>query len=185
MPYCSNCGHEISAEAVMCPQCGHPGPGRRSSVSIDFGPVVDAPFATWGSRVGAYLIDLIIIFAVIAVLFGVGVGALGLGEAAVIGGGYFLALGGVVTVASVVYKPVMEGARGQTLGKMAVGIKVARATDGGDIGYGEAFLRWLIAAVIGFVPFGGLVDVLWPLWDDHKQALHDKAAKTIVVKVTG
>ena len=27
-----------------------------------------------------------------------------------------------------------------------------------------------------------LVDVLWPLWDGKKQALHDKAASTAVVK---
>jgi uncharacterized RDD family membrane protein YckC len=27
----------------------------------------------------------------------------------------------------------------------------------------------------------GLLDALWPLWDDKKQAIHDKAAATNVV----
>jgi uncharacterized RDD family membrane protein YckC len=27
-----------------------------------------------------------------------------------------------------------------------------------------------------------LLDYLWPLWDDKKQALHDKVAKTNVVR---
>jgi len=28
-----------------------------------------------------------------------------------------------------------------------------------------------------------LLDVLWPLWDDKKQAIHDKIAGTNVVRV--
>ena len=31
-------------------------------------------------------------------------------------------------------------------------------------------------------PLYVLVDVLWPLWDAKKQALHDKVAGTAVVK---
>ena len=27
-----------------------------------------------------------------------------------------------------------------------------------------------------------LLDVLWPLWDEQKQTLHDKAAGTFVIK---
>lgn len=26
MPYCGHCGRELSAKAIACPQCGHPGP---------------------------------------------------------------------------------------------------------------------------------------------------------------
>lgn len=28
MAFCSNCGQAISDQAISCPQCGHPGPGR-------------------------------------------------------------------------------------------------------------------------------------------------------------
>jgi hypothetical protein len=54
-------------------------------------------------------------------------------------------------------------------------------------------LRWLAQnwySVLGSVPvLGGVlaiypvVDDLWPLWDPHNQALHDKVARTNVVRV--
>lgn len=182
MPYCFNCGNEISDQAIMCPKCGHPGPAHRpAGVSLDFGPVVAAPYARWGTRAGAYLIDLVLVFAVFAVLAGIAFAGLQLGETAVVGAGFFFVTFPLFGLVSVVYKPLMEGKWGQTLGKMAVGIRVVRAADATPIGYGEAFLRWIIGAVIGFVPFGTAVDLLWPLWDQYNQTLHDKVAKTIVV----
>lgn len=27
MPFCANCGRDLSPAAVACPNCGHPGPG--------------------------------------------------------------------------------------------------------------------------------------------------------------
>ena len=46
------------------------------------------------------------------------------------------------------------------------------------------------SALLGLVPFVGgltglysLLDDLWPLWDDKKQAIHDKIAKTNVVRL--
>ena len=57
-----------------------------------------------------------------------------------------------------------------------------RAESGGRAGYGKALMRNLVARVIGLFPFVGLIDVLWPLWDDKNQCLHDKAASTIVVR---
>jgi uncharacterized RDD family membrane protein YckC len=29
---------------------------------------------------------------------------------------------------------------------------------------------------------GGLLDLLWPLWDEQRQTLHDKAVGSFVVK---
>lgn len=173
MAFCQNCGKEISPQAVSCPNCGHPGPGHRTNpLDAIAGPVVAAPYASYGQRVGAYLIDVLIIGAILLLFFALG--------AASENATPFVFLG-IFGLASVVYKPIMEGAKGQTLGKMALKIKVVRAVDGGKIGYGEAFIRWLVGAIIGFVPFGSLVDLLWPLWDQYKQTLHDKVAKTIVV----
>jgi uncharacterized RDD family membrane protein YckC len=37
--------------------------------------------------------------------------------------------------------------------------------------------------VVTFVGF--FVDSLWPLWDARAQAVHDKAADTVVIRLTG
>jgi hypothetical protein len=43
--------------------------------------------------------------------------------------------------------------------------------------------RFLIQLVLRAVPFGGLLDALWPLWDRPlHQCLHDKVASTVVVR---
>jgi uncharacterized RDD family membrane protein YckC len=174
MAFCSNCGKEISPQAVMCPNCGHPGPGHRPN-PLDFGgAVAAAPYASWGQRVGAYLIDALIVVVIFAVLAVAGLSTHNYAPFVILG---------LFGLSSIVYKPVLEGWRGQTVGKMVLNIKVVRAGDAGPIGYGEAFLRWLIGAVFGFIPLGSLVDLLWPLWDEHKQCLHDKVAKTIVVRL--
>jgi uncharacterized RDD family membrane protein YckC len=49
-----------------------------------------------------------------------------------------------------------------------------------------------IATVCAVVPVAGvifglypLLDKLWPLWDEKRQALHDKVARTNVVRTRG
>jgi uncharacterized RDD family membrane protein YckC len=37
----------------------------------------------------------------------------------------------------------------------------------------------ILGSVLGLYP---VLNLLWPLWDDKKQALHDKVAKTNVVR---
>ena len=65
-----------------------------------------------------------------------------------------------------------------------IGLRIIRE-DGGSPGLGRGFVRWLIPAVMNFIPFGGLVSLisyLWPIWDPKKQTWHDKAAGTVVVR---
>jgi hypothetical protein len=51
---------------------------------------------------------------------------------------------------------------------------------------GMAAKRYLIEYLAGsLVPFFSYVDGLWQLWDKpYQQALHDKVAQTVVVKVS-
>ena len=75
---------------------------------------------------------------------------------------------------------------GQTPGKQIVGIRAARL-DGHPITWGHGFVREILVKQIlfgliaWFTVIGGILDVLWPLWDANKQALHDKIVGTIVV----
>ena len=62
-------------------------------------------------------------------------------------------------------------------------------------GFGETLRRdsWWTTPLFVFIVLGSfvgyatsmyvLLDSLWPLWDGKRQALHDKAAKTNVVRV--
>ena len=89
------------------------------------------------------------------------------------GGGY--ALGTLITIGYFVY---FHGTTGQTPGNAALSIRVVGKDDGATIGYGRAFVRWLVSLVSGFVI---LIGYLWMLWDSEKQTWHDKAVNAVVI----
>jgi len=92
-------------------------------------------------------------------------------------------------VAALLYAPLMMAkTNGKTLGRMAVGNRVVRA-NGQPMTFGWAMLRevaikMLLVGVANSVTFGlaGLLDVLWPLWDEENRALHDMVVDTRVIK---
>jgi uncharacterized RDD family membrane protein YckC len=108
-----------------------------------------------------------------------------------------------VYVAVLAYFILMLRFRGATVGKLAVGLRVRRVGDAGQLPWSTAIVRtlaflgvgyltsltfltgsWVLMALVGSVVTIYLfLDVLWPLWDSRRQALHDKVARTVVVKV--
>lgn len=151
---------------------GYAGPQSGPGYGQPGGAMVGAPgmvppvlqgreFAGWWQRVGASLIDSIITIV------------------------------GLVIIGYLVHGWAMgrEGENnGQTFGKQALGIKAIRE-DGQQWTFGtglfrEFVIKYLLVGVVGgFVIVGSLINYLWPLWDDRKQALHDKIIKDYVVKV--
>jgi uncharacterized RDD family membrane protein YckC len=88
---------------------------------------------------------------------------------------------GVTTLVSWAYGTLLEGAaRGQTVGKMAMGIRVYDFNQGGAIGYSRAFVRQIVKT-IGAIPL--FLGWFWMLWDKEKQCWQDKAATDVVVPV--
>ncbi len=80
---------------------------------------------------------------------------------------------------AIAYYVLLEGGpKGQTVGKMAVGIRVYDLASGGAIGYGRAFIRYIGRYVSAIVI---LLGYLWMLWDPEKQTWHDKMAGSVVV----
>jgi uncharacterized RDD family membrane protein YckC len=79
------------------------------------------------------------------------------------------------------YYTYFHGSTGQTPGNAALSIRVVGKDDGAPVGYGRAFVRWLVAIVSGIVL---LLGYLWMLWDSEKQTWHDKAANAVVVPST-
>lgn len=68
--------------------------------------------------------------------------------------------------------------KGATPGKMALGIKVISA-DGEPLSWGKSVLRYVASLVSGLILFIGYIMVAF---DDQKRGLHDRIAKTYVVK---
>ncbi len=125
------------------------------------------PRAGFWSRVGAYLLDAILLAIVNGILL------------VVLGRPAQLALGIIIGIAYFVY--FEGGPTGQTLGKKALGIRVIDFSAGGPIGYGRAFVRY-IGKILSSIPIG--LGFLWMLWDKEKQTWEDKLATSVVVPVT-
>ncbi|MFA5787397.1 MAG: RDD family protein [Actinomycetota bacterium] len=89
----------------------------------------------------------------------------------------FLLLSGVAPIA---YYTYFHGKTGQTLGKMALRIKIIGAATGAPIGYGMALARYF-CHIIDAAPCS--LGYLWPIWDERKQTFTDKVLKTYVINV--
>ena len=102
----------------------------------------------------------------------------GIGEAdAPLFAGYTWA--GGFFVLAMAYYALLEGYRGQTVGKMLFGIKVVRE-EGGVPGFKAALIRSLLRVVDGL--FGYLVGFVAVLASEKNQRLGDMAARTLVVR---
>jgi len=138
--------------------------------------------ASWGRRAAALLIDVIVLGLVIAAaLLAAGLPADDLRDR--IRDGETLILVVLFLIPEAIYYTALIGSRSQTFGKMALGIEVVDAESRSPIGYPRAFTRWLSTATLRalfWVP--SVVDHLWPLRDPRNQTLHDKLARSVVVR---
>lgn len=91
----------------------------------------------------------------------------------------------VVTVlVSMAYTVLMLRLKAATVGKLALGIRVRRWERAGPLSWGQCFARWAAEYLPSTFCCGlwSLIDPLWCTWDKRKQAVHDKAAGTVVVR---
>lgn len=130
----------------------------------------------WWRRVGASLIDWLIVGIPLLLVLGVLLGDFAQGAALL---GFLLLL-----VTSLLYSPVLMARsgeqNGQTFGKQIAGIRVVHES-GEPMDFGKGIIRDFVGkGVLGLVPFYGLVDSLFPLGDSRNQAIHDKVGSTTV-----
>lgn len=125
--------------------------------------------ASWGRRLGAWLIDWCVLLFAAAPLF-----AYLLGDNA--GTTILLTLGFFA------YFAYLNG-QGRTLGKLIVRIRVVDVSTGASIGTGRGVVRELVrlALTIFTLGIGLFLDGLRPLWNETDQSWHDAAARSIVV----
>ena len=131
--------------------------------------------ASWGQRVGASLLDGLVLFGVIflAALLG-----LLLRSVSVPLGTLVIVLGYLAALGVFVWQLVVQGRTGQTIGKRAVGLRLLREQDGQVIGAGLSVARYFVHLLDSY----SIVGYLWPIWDDKKQTFADKILKTVVVR---
>jgi len=86
--------------------------------------------------------------------------------------------GGLGLLIDIAYFTYFHGSTGQTPGNAALSIRIVDKDTGRPIGYGRAFVRWLVSIVSAIV---FVLGYLWMLWDGEKQCWHDKAANDVVI----
>jgi uncharacterized RDD family membrane protein YckC len=142
------------------------------------------PVASFGARLGARLLDGLVLLAVLVLAAATGVlaGALVLNSAGALAALVVVALVYAVTVfaATAILWVGGEGNRpGQTLGKAACGIRVVRDDAAASrAGYGPAFGRFFL----NLVPVLGLLSCLSMLWTPDRRCWHDTWTGTRVEK---
>jgi uncharacterized RDD family membrane protein YckC len=171
-----------------------PGAGGSAPAAVA-APAGRPVLASWGSRVGAQVVDGLIVgagaallFVLITAPFSIGFFADDtVGVVAVVVGALLAIV--CIAVVSLLYAPaLMARTNGRTVGRSVTGIRVVRV-DGAPMTFGFAMLREvavkaLLFGVAGTLTGGiaNLLDVLWPLWDEENRALHDFVVNTRTVR---
>lgn len=150
-------------------------------------------YAGFVSRLLAFIIDVVIIsFSIGAVTWFLSVTATVLQLRTILGFS-LSAIPGSTQVIDALFGPVVATAfialvifayhvfflvlAGQTPGKALLGLRVV-SLDGRKLGYGKAILR-LLGYFVSGVPL--YIGFLWIIFDDRRQAWHDKIAGTCVI----
>jgi len=169
-----------------------PAPAAAMTGNVTLGNGQVHRLASPGKRLLARIIDVFVLWVgtVALAVLGFGSGAAmaatgtGAGLAAMFGAIFATLL--TIIVVSIFYEVTMIALKGQTLGKMAMSIRVARADNGDLPGWGKSIGRWALPMLLGLIPvigwIGTLLTYLSLTWDDRRQGWHDKAAATVVIE---
>jgi len=195
--YCPKCGHENPEHARFCGACG--GAIEVAEISAATPPRVERPtglvYAGFLPRFAAWLIDVLVLVAGILVLVMLDMVFYVTAILALTStlfpwfsvlwqtlyfsfGQWYSFLDLLIVSGPLLYYILLTGLRGQTVGKMAVKIKVVRL-DGRAPGIGYAALRETIAKFVSSILF--LVGFFWIAWDSRNQGWHDHIARTYVI----
>jgi uncharacterized RDD family membrane protein YckC len=146
---------------------------------------------SWGARVGALLLDSLVLAVPMTVLLvavslavdpGAGSSAAGSAPGWVVAVVYAV----LVAVPAAYFTVLTGGARGQTVGGLATGLVVRDALTGGPLGYRRALARFLVRALLyAALVIPGVLNDLMPLWDPMHQSLSDKVTRALVVRPVG
>ena len=171
---CKICGQDNPAEARFCANCGatlvttvEPSSTAAVAAIPPAAPEATVEYMGFWIRFAASIIDGVILFIVSSILL---IPLRFIYWPAMLSNIFLLWL----------YYWLFTGLKGQTLGKMAVGIKVVNA-QGDIIGLGAAAMREILGKTLSAIAL--YIGFFWIAGDRQKQGWHDKIAGTYVVKV--
>ena len=148
-----------------------------------------------GNRVLAFVLDLVIFGIPLAILDFILIAALVSDSKTTCdangfcttkagsGSGAALALFLLLVLAVIVLQVYLTGSRGQTPGKMIMGVKVVDANTGATIGFARALGRYLVQSLANIVCYAGLWSAFLDSASGRYQGWHDKALTTQVISV--
>lgn len=161
------------------------------------------PLATWGRRAAARLVDILITTVVTVLLclpvvtdvlrhvFDVSQDAAAVSDPFAVYDAQTLRglaiIGLVGLLVTLAYEMGFLLWKAATPGKLLLGLRVRRWAPGERLAASVVARRWIGYQALGQLlpaPYT-IIDVLWPLWDRRRQALHDKLAGTCVVRAPG
>ena len=178
MTYCTKCGATLPEDATFCPVCGTPTkPAAAPQPETAATPQTQGPtmernliLAGWGPRFLAWLIDVIILGVVLSPINILGLNWVPYSP-------FPFVNFGLSNLIHLLYWALLEGYMGQSVGKIALGIKVTNMQGGQPTiieaaieSFGKAFLL-PIDLIIG-----------WILYPKTRQRLFSYLARTIVVR---
>ena len=195
--YCTTCNTEVMATLRMCPKCGNK-QFSKTHVEIPVGsafPVSSKPASTYpttpiqsvsntastlagrGERLGAAILDFLIMCACLIPAF-IASSVFGSEGLAMLLLSLFI-LGLIIAQATFLTK------KGQSLGKMIVGIRIVKISDNSLPGFAKTvLLRYMLPGFLSGIPYIGFVfwitNMLF-IFRNDRRCIHDFIAETKVI----
>ena len=162
--FCIRCGSRLEPGASFCGNCGAATAGQpRQPVDLAVGELPQREYMGFWIRLAALLVDSILILILLAFLSRI------FGTAGIF----------VVYLFGLLYYILLTTMQGQTLGKMALGIRVVDS-QGNIPSLGMVLLREVVGKFISGIFFD--LGYAWVAWDQEKRGWHDHIAGTFVIR---
>jgi uncharacterized RDD family membrane protein YckC len=169
MPYCQKCGNKLSEDATYCPKCGTPVQNQQAT---------QLRLAFWGERFVAWLIDILIIAAIIWPIRTLGLIAWPALTSLPDPFSWFSILDfGFSNILYFLYWTLMEGIYGQSFGKMIMRIKTTNL-DGKPINIAQAAIESVGKAFL--LPLDCILG--WILHPRKRQRIFNYLSQTLVIR---
>ena len=160
---CPQCGTAVESTMTRCPGCGNV---AQLQYQTEFNP-----YASWPLRVGATLIDSLLVALPIDVLARATTSLSRYGR------------GAIVVAIYTIMVVVLLSRNGTTLGNLAVRTQVVRTSDhSASCSFTQALVRSLAQVLLYVTVIGLLLDIAFPVLNASNRTLHDFIARTVVIR---